>query len=1370
MYHKVPIQNNYRFVDLIDLPSFARMLENFQKATGIPNSIVDPFGVPLSQAGWTDACTRFHGTYPVAKDHCSLSNRTLIQKTLKESSIACEYCSHGLMEYAIPIMIEGQQLATLIMGQVLHSPPDMKFFRSLAHKYGYHETEYLKAIQDIPIIEEDKIHSCMQVIVNMVDMLARSGLERLQRSEIHQKADFQETLLRAINEVGMQLMVIEEGRIDYISNLPLAYKLGYTDEIIARRPLLSEIIHRDDRAQFMEMYNRQVAGENVHARYDLDLVTRDGEIRSFETSVFVIPGSNPVRVISVGSDITERKELEQELQIREREFRTLAENLPSVIVRYDRECRRTYVNPAYVRETENLADFAIGKVPSNDWRAENVSVSEYVSQLQHVMESGVPTQMEIQWMNHKTEKIVYYDLRVVPDFGPDGTILGVLVIGHNISTLKATEALLKAKEQEFRSLAESSPDAIIRYDMEQRIVYMNDRLVKDLPISSPGEVIGRKPTEIWPDGRFTPIEEGARRAIKSGEAREVELHWKSIESQYRIEQIIVIPEWDVNGNIIGTIAFGRDVSEIRNAEQRIKHIIEAIPGLVFSFRLSREGEGSFPYVSPAITELFGLKAEDVSHDMAPIRNLVHPIDRPIINGAIEESAKTLKPFLAELRICRPGMSEKWVEVRSIPSPPERDGSILWHGIVLDITERKNTRQRLEVLDFAINLTSDAVFLINEDLMFEYVNRQACLSLGYSEEELLSMSISDIDQDMARETLLEMSKQNPRGQTIHFETRHRSKNGTIFPVEIAGTHFKRNGKMFVISIVRNITKRKRMEEDLATREQEFRTLAENTPDTIARYDPNLRRIYTNPAFASLIEGENTAHPGKNPTEVPGGNDSINYQKKLKDVFLTGKGTEFELNWPLKDGTTVYSLIKLTPEYDPEGNISSVLAVGRDISELITYRNKIHQMAFYDSITGLSNRALFLDRSHQLIVDARRHGQKLGVMILDLDRFKIVNDTLGHSAGDRLLHEVGERLIKCVRTCDTVARMGGDEFAVLLPVIQREDDLKKIATRILQSISNPFVVEGKEFFITTSIGISIYPDDSTNQDDLIKQADSAMYHAKHSGRNKFGFYSIELITDARERLTLEGELRRSFIQEELDLYFQPQVDLKNGSIIGSEALLRWEHPERGFISPDVFIKIAEDSSLILEIGEWVIIEGCKVASIWNRYDRTDHRVAINLSSRQFQSGDITSVIQNALHVTGCKPEWIELEITESLLLEDNKKTLKALRTIREMGISIAIDDFGTGYSALGYLSRFPVDTLKIDRSFVGHIPGKGKQAEIVRAIISIGHSLNMRVIAEGVETSFQSNFLKEQGCHIAQGYFYGKPVPGPAIEALLLGEVR
>lgn len=427
-----------------------------------------------------------------------------------------------------------------------------------------------------------------------------------------------------------------------------------------------------------------------------------------------------------------------------------------------------------------------------------------------------------------------------------------------------------------------------------------------------------------------------------------------------------------------------------------------------------------------------------------------------------------------------------------------------------------------------------------------------------------------------------------------------------------------------------------------------------------------------------------------------------------------------------------------------------------------------LAQYDSLTGLANRNLFRERLSRALIRVDRNKSLVALMFIDLDRFKNINDTLGHDAGDKLLIEVSRRLEKCTRDGDTVARLGGDEFTVILEDIKHVDDAAVIARKILVAMEPAIKLSGYEVFVTPSIGITIYPLDDTSVNNLLKNADTAMYRAKERGRNGFQFYTAGMNTRTIERLELEAGLRRALKNEEFVLYYQPKIAIDNRQIIGAEALIRWQYKKLGLIPPLKFIPIAEETGLIVPIGEWVIRTACKQVASWQEAGFTDLRMAVNISARQFTDSDIVKVVLDAVIQTNIEPQHLEVEITESMLMEDTSINISALKELKEHGIQISIDDFGTGYSSLSYLKRFHIDALKIDQSFVRDITTDSDDAAIASAVIALGQSLHLTVVAEGVETEEQLSFLKKQGCHEAQGYLFSKPVPAEDFAQLLQEE--
>ena len=434
--------------------------------------------------------------------------------------------------------------------------------------------------------------------------------------------------------------------------------------------------------------------------------------------------------------------------------------------------------------------------------------------------------------------------------------------------------------------------------------------------------------------------------------------------------------------------------------------------------------------------------------------------------------------------------------------------------------------------------------------------------------------------------------------------------------------------------------------------------------------------------------------------------------------------------------------------------------RKISE-----GRLAYMAQYDHLTGLANRVLFKDRLEQALVRARRSETLMALIFLDLNRFKAVNDTLGHGAGDLLLKEVAERLGNCVRESDTVARMGGDEFSIILDDLTDAHQVALVARKVIDDLAQPFVLNGHEVFVTTSVGIAVYP--SSSGDSLVADADSAMYSAKEQGQNTYRFHTPEMNAQARELLDMESKLRRALDQEEFLLFYQPQVDLATGRIVGTEALLRWRHPELGLISPGKFIPVLENIGMMVRVGEWVLETACRQGRAWQRDGFPPLRVAVNISARQFGKQDIIGTVARVLRETGFDPHLLGLEITESLLMEDiqaNSRLLEELKTSVE-GLEVSIDDFGTGYSSLYYLKTLPIDVLKIDQSFIRDITTDPDDATITTAIINLAHNIGLKVIAEGVETEEQLAYLREKFCDEAQGYYFGRPLPADEFTRLL-----
>ncbi len=570
---------------------------------------------------------------------------------------------------------------------------------------------------------------------------------------------------------------------------------------------------------------------------------------------------------------------------------------------------------------------------------------------------------------------------------------------------------------------------------------------------------------------------------------------------------------------------------------------------------------------------------------------------------------------------------------------------------------------------------------------------------------------------------------------------------------------------------DITERKHAEQALLKTKdaQVFKlsTALEQTADSVMVTDRMGVIEYVNPAFLAITGYHRDEVIGKTPRILKSTHHSDDFYKNMWATIQKGKVFRDVFVNTRKDGSEFYEEKTISPLKDEQGNITHFVSTGKDITERMRSEEQLHFLAYHDALTNLPNRSLLFERiEHALTRLGRNTEARLAVLFIDLDHFKNINDTLGHDMGDLLLRAIPERLMVLLRNSDTIARLGGDEFAILCEDIHSSDEVALIADKLINAIGRPFHIKQQELCIGASIGISIAPEDGSDAQTLIKHADTAMYRAKEEGRNHYQFYSHDMSAKAHERLLLESNLRHALEQHEFHLVYQPQYDIQDGRLIGAEALLRWQNEDIGPVTPDRFIPILEETGMIIAIGSWVLQSACAQAAEWKKRLNQSLKIAVNLSVRQFYDPDLHATIADIMQSTGISPDMLELEITESVLMLNVKAARDNLRAIKAMGVSLAIDDFGTGYSSLGYIKRFPVDVLKIDRGFINDVLNNPEDTEIVKAIIAMAHNLNLRVVAEGVEQAQQLDFLQSAACDMCQGFFLGRPATAEAFQQQFL----
>jgi diguanylate cyclase (GGDEF)-like protein/PAS domain S-box-containing protein len=685
------------------------------------------------------------------------------------------------------------------------------------------------------------------------------------------------------------------------------------------------------------------------------------------------------------------------------------------------------------------------------------------------------------------------------------------------------------------------------------------------------------------------------------------------------------------------------------------------------------------------------------------------------------------------------------------------------GISRDVTAERRTEKELHLRSAALEAAANGIVITDRSGAIVWANHAFTTMTGYSKEEVLGKNHRMLKSEEQTESYYaELWSTISSGKVWQGEIVNRRKDGTTYTEEMTITPIAQNvgqaNWTHFIAIKQDITERKRAEEELYRAHQMLQTILDTIPQRVFWKDRNCIYLGCNRILATDAGLNNPAEIiGKSDFDLAWGETAEVYRSDDKLVMAQGSAKlGYEEIQDRPDGRRVWLRTSKLPLWDREGKVIGLLGTYEDITQRKVAEERVQYLAYYDVLTGLPNRILLRDRLSNALATARRQKHKVALLFLDLDRFKIINDSLGHSVGNLLLQAVAERLRRCAREQDTVTRLGGDEFLIVLTAVKDGADAAVAAERFMDAMTAGFVIQGHSLSISCSLGISVFPEHGADSETLIKNADAAMYKAKDGGRNNFQFFTADMGAQAVERLTLENGLRLALDKKELFLVYQPQMNIATGKIIGLEALLRWQHPTLGLVPPDKFIRIAENSGLIVPIGEWVLRTACSQARKWQDESLPAVTVAVNVSAVQFRQEDFCELVRKILRETGLAPQYLELELTESLLLTNADVTLSVIQELKAIGVTLAIDDFGTGYSSFSYLRQFQVSKLKIDRSFIRDVTLNPDDAAITAAIISMAKSLNLRVIAEGVEDEAQMTFLRVNRCDEIQGYYFSKPL--------------
>jgi len=683
----------------------------------------------------------------------------------------------------------------------------------------------------------------------------------------------------------------------------------------------------------------------------------------------------------------------------------------------------------------------------------------------------------------------------------------------------------------------------------------------------------------------------------------------------------------------------------------------------------------------------------------------------------------------------------------------------------EVAEHRESEARFE----AVAETAPVAIFIYQGTVFRYVNRAAELITGYSTKELVGKEFWDIVDPDFRELIRDRGAARLRGEEVapRYEFRIVRSDGTRAWLDFSATTIQYGGEPAALGTAFDITERKRAEEVLQQSEKRFRELVENSTDAIALIDPLGKLLWVGPSTERVLGYTEAESVGANALDLVHRDDRRDVEERMQLLMQAPRASVSGMfRARARDGRWLWlEMIGTNLLHEPA--VGAIVANYRDVSERKKVEEEMKHQALHDTLTGLPNRNLYQDRLGLALAHARRSGHPLAVMFVDLDLFKLINDNLGHIVGDRLLQEVGQRVVGCVRSSDTVARVGGDEFIVIVEDLDRSETALGVADKILEEVGRPYFIDDHQLHVTASIGISIFPTDTDDADTLTRNADKAMYRAKELGRNNVQPFTPEINDRYRSRLMFEAGFRRAIEQQNFVVHYQPIHAASDGHAAGVEALVRWNDAERGLVFPDEFIPAAEETRMIIPLGAWVLRTACEQLHAWTTNGLPHMQVSVNLSVRQFQQRDLLGMIDNVLRETKLDPARLELEITESVAMQNVDLTRTVLQELRARGVRIAIDDFGAGQSSLLYLRQFPINTIKIDRVFVHEITSKKSDAAIVGAVIRLAHDLGLTVTAEGVETEAQRDFLVARDCDFLQGYLFNRPMAAEEIYSRLTG---
>ncbi len=1270
------------------------------------------------------------------------------------------------------------------------------------------------------------------------------------------------------NESQVALSIYSLERFVFIEvNRSFISFTGYTRDEIIESPDISLWVDKKERDRFFKEIQTVEKIENFEFLYQ----RKDGTVRNASLSATLIELNGEWCILSEIYDVTDKKAQEEQLLLKN--FALDKINEAAYLI--DENSMFHYVNEAASRDLgyskEELLTMGIIHIDPTS------SIKWWKERWKDIKKQG----MALTIREHKRKDGTLFPMEVSSNYLEYNGMSYVLAIVRDISKLKAHEEKLLEQNQFLDSLLNAIPVPVFFKDTETRYKGFN-KAFEEFYGKTKEELIGKGVFDLFPKEQAQVFFDADAELFREGTTQTYEAKLRDVKGNNHDVMFHKAVYRDKEGNISGQIGTILDITERKTQEEALaqkEHEYHTMTNNIPDNIARWDTKGCYLYINTTHEQTIQMSVSEV---IGKSITTLLPDHTEVINALfylIESGNDSITVFQTLLN------NKAEIETHEVKLISEKNSegeliSIL--GIGRDITKRikqdELLHQKEEEFRTLVENSHDTIARFNKECCRTYVNPAFEQMFGQLSKDVIGKKPSEItpvtDALVFEKLLLNVfeTAKEYQGEISFINYKGENCIGYIHLVP----EFSKDGQVInVLCIGHDITEKKRLEETLSKREREFRALAEQTPDTIARYDKDCVRLYANPAFAA-ISGINIEDLiGIKPTSHNNSENAIKYEEKIKRVFETGLEDNFQLTWTDKLGRLITSHIRIVPEIDEKG-IISVLAIGRDIThikeheirlkeaqkmakvgswelefpslqlhlseevyrifeinpdennlsykyffnfvhpedrefvdkvyveslknkteydivhrlllangkikyvhekwksiyneennilrligtiqditEQKTIENKIEHMAHHDALTGLPNRLVAINKTEEAIVLAKRNNSKIGLIFFDLDGFKTINDSMGHSVGDMVLKAVASRIKNVLRKTDTISRQGGDEFLIILPDINSKDEIISIVEKLILEFEKQFEVGSHFVSATASIGIACYPEHGDSFESLFKNVDAAMYKAKEFGKNTYHFFTKQMQYNIIGEFKIQNDLKNAILNNEFVLHYQPQIDSNKNKIIGAEALIRWKHPEMGMIPPLDFISIAEANGLIVNIGEWVLNEACKQAVLWSK-EGINITIAVNISAVQFKRGNLVDVIKNALISSGLEPRFLELELTESIMINDVEMVLKTVHNLKELGVQLSIDDFGTGYSSLAYLKRFAVDKLKIDQSFIKDILNDKEDAVIVKTIIQMAKNLNLKTIAEGVENQQIYDSLKALGCDVVQGYHFAKPM--------------